>query len=120
MKKLLILPAIVLGAASFTLGAGVVQANNPVTGLATGVVNAGGAVITGVGHATVGVVKGVAHGTTYLVNGVARTTTGALGVKSTKVYHRSAVHHHGTTVNHKSTMHHGKAVNKNTTVRHGS
>lgn len=104
MKKLLMLPAIVLGAASLVLSASAVAANyhhrtvNPVTGLATGVLNAGGTVITGVGQATVGVASGVAHGTAYFANGVARTTTGALGLRPAKGYHRH--YYNGTTVRH--------------------
>lgn len=89
MKTIMILPAIVLGAASLVLSTGVVAGTrnsvNPVTGIA----NATGNVISGVGHVATGVVggvgygatqvvKGVAHGTTYIVNGVVHTTAGIL------------------------------------------
>ena len=90
MKTILILPAIILGAASFALSTSVVagtyskQPVDPVTGF----FHATGDVVSGVGKAAVNVVGGVAHGTAYVVKGVAHTTTTALsGGKSSPRHH---------------------------------
>ena len=93
MKTILILPAVVLGAASLVLSTSVVaetqhynhQPVNPITGLA----HATGTVVSGVGHVAVGVVSGVAHGTAYIFNGVAHTTKKIVsGNKTTTVHHQ--------------------------------
>ncbi len=91
MKARLIIPAIVLGAASFALSTGALASTGLVTdtvttsgkvvkgvgrttaGLATGV---GGTVIGGVGKLTTGVMGGVAHGTGRVLKGVGDTTSG--------------------------------------------
>ncbi len=98
MKTILILPAIVLGAASLAMSTAVIANTNthqtkpvnPVTGL----VNATGSVITGVGHVTLGAVGGVAQGTAYVLNGVAHTTSVLSGG------HTKVVHHQTTRVKH--------------------
>lgn len=93
MKKLSLLPAIVLGATAFFLSTSVVagtynHTSKPVDPV-TGFFHATGAVVSGVGHAAVGMVGGVAHGTAYVVHGVAHTTTHILsGGRTTTVHHQ--------------------------------
>ena len=80
MKTLLVLPAIVIGAASLVFSAGAIAesrditSSNPVTGL----VNATGHALYAVGHGTVNAVTGVAYGTGKVVKGAVHGTEHAI------------------------------------------
>lgn len=80
MKILVVLPAIVIGAASLVFSAGALAesrdttSSNPVTGL----VHATGHAISAVGHGTVNAVAGVAHGTGKVVTGAVHGTEHAI------------------------------------------
>ena len=106
MKTSLILPTIILGAASLLLSTGALATASytqstrhvdPVTGLVTstegllvGVGNASVGLVGGVVRGTGHVIGGVEKGTMHVVKGVAHTTT---GVVSGHHYHH---HHHHT------------------------
>lgn len=112
MKTILILPAIVLGAASLGLSTSAVAAKYTDTrpvGPVPGFFNATGHVISDIGKGAARVVGGVAQGTGYVVRGVAHTTTGVVkGVAhtTTRVVHKTthAIHHKPTHVVHKTSM----------------
>ena len=76
MKTLLILPAIVLGAASLVMSTSALAMSRDTTSPdpLTGLVRSTGHFLVGVGHGTAHVVGGVVHGTGKLVTGVAHGT----------------------------------------------
>ena len=89
MNTRLILPAIILGAASLGLSASVVagtSTNTPADPV-TGFFHATGKVVSGVGHATANVVGGVVHGTAHVVGGAVHTTGKVLSGHNTKTMH---------------------------------
>lgn len=127
MKTSLILPTIVLGAASLVMSASALATesqnllNHPIRTTVDTTEN----VVSGVGHAAVGLVGGALNATGTVITGVARGTgqvvTGIVHAPSHVLHHHKATHHmnkHHHHVKHHHPMKHEQPMKTKHLMKH--